>query len=71
MIIDDIADLITELHKKVPAHRIAKIFNRERKWVCAIENGCTMRLDYDLICGLNKLGYDLKLVKMERRSDTE
>ena len=66
MIIEDMANLITELRKRQSAREIAKIFNKERKWVYAIENGCTFRLDYNLIIGLNELGYEIKL---QKRSD--
>ena len=63
MIIEDIANLIFELHQKKTAREVAKIFGKERKWTYFIEKGCTFNLDYDFIAGLSSLGYELKLVK--------
>ena len=63
MITEDIAELIAELHKTKSAAEVAKIFNKERKWVFSIINGCTFRLDYGFIAGLSQLGLELKLVK--------
>ena len=66
MIIDDIADMVAELHKTMPATKVARIFDKERKWVYSIECGCAPRLDYALIAGLNQLGYELKLVPIKK-----
>ena len=66
MILDDIADLITSLRKKHSVRKIAHIFERERKWVYAVENGCCIRLDTKFIAGLSSIGYELILVKKNR-----
>lgn len=63
MVTEDISNLITELRKKYIATKVAEIFERERKWVYCVENGCSFRLDYKFIAGLSSLGYELKLVK--------
>lgn len=71
MIIDDIADLVAECHKMMPAKKVARIFDKERKWVYTAETGCTIRLDYGLIAGLNQLGYELKLVPIRKGGGEE
>lgn len=64
MIFDDIADLITiQMQSGQSAERLANIFQVERKTIYNYRNGCCFRLTYDFICGLNRLGYDLALVK--------
>ena len=65
MVLDDIADVICEARKKITAKKIASLFNKERKWVLSAQCGCSMRLDYNLVAGLNALGYELKLVRKE------
>lgn len=65
--IDDIADLVAACHERMPAKKVARIFDKERKWVYTAKPGCTIRLDYGLIAGLSQLGYELKLVKKEKR----
>ena len=65
MIIEDIADLISDLHRKMSAEKVAKIFDKERKWIYSIKNGCTFRIDYGLIAGLKSLGYEIKLEKVK------
>lgn len=69
LIFDDFADLIDEQMKKERAADIAKKFNRERKAVYLWRSGCGFHCDLDFVCGLNRLGYDLKLVKLSQ--DTE
>lgn len=64
LIFDDVADAISECMEKESAADIAKKFNRERKTVYSWRNGCGFHCDVDFICGLNQLGYDLKLTKM-------
>lgn len=66
MIIDDIADMVAELHKTMPATKVARIFDKERKWVYTTKAGCTIRLDYGFIAGLHQLGYELKLIPIKK-----
>ena len=63
MILDDIADVIIEARRTKTAKEIARLFSKERKWVFFAQEGCNLRLDYNLVSGLNALGYELKLVK--------
>lgn len=63
MIFDQFAILIERLLKNKTTKEVARIFGKERKWVYSIKNGCCFHLDYNVICGLNKLGYDIKIVK--------
>lgn len=69
LIFDDLADMIEERMKTESAADIAKKFNRERKTVYMWRSGCGFHCDLDFVCGLNQLGYDLKLVKLSQ--DTE
>ena len=66
MIIDDLADLFTDLNAKYKAKDIARHFERERKWVFSIKNGRTFHLDYAFIAGLKHFGYELRLVKVDK-----
>ena len=63
MVLDDIADAIAEARKSKTAKEVARLFDKERKWVNFVQNGCNVRLDYNLVAGLHALGYELKLVK--------
>lgn len=65
MVIDDLADLFTELEKKNSHKEIARHFDRERKFVMSIKNGCNFHLDYGFIAGLSHYGYELQLVKKQ------
>ena len=65
LIIDDIADLFCELEKSNTHKEIARHFDRERKFVTSIKNGCNFYLDYGFIAGISHYGYELKLVKKE------
>lgn len=66
MILTDIEELISSLRKKYTVKKIADIFERERKWVYSVENGCNIKLDLKFIAGLSSLGYELILVKKNR-----
>lgn len=66
LIFDDLADMIEEHMKTESAADIAKKFNRERKTIYSWRNGCGFHCDVDFVCGLNQLGYDLKLVKLSQ-----
>lgn len=66
MVIDDLADLFTELHTKYIAKEICRHFGRDRKFIYPMKNGCTFHLDYDFIAGLKHFGYELKLVKINK-----
>ena len=64
MIIEDIAELFTELDEGEESQtQIAKHFGRSRKFIPLIKSGCTFNLDYGFIAGLDYYGYELKLVK--------
>lgn len=64
MIIDDLADLFTELQKNNSHKEIARHFGRERKFVISMKNGCGFHLDYGFIAGLKHFGYELVLRKV-------
>lgn len=66
MLIEDLAVLFEELNKKYAAKDIAKHFERERKFIYYMKNGCTFHLDYAFIAGLKYFGYELKLVKVDK-----
>lgn len=63
MILEDIANLIEDEHKKKTATQIAKIFDKERKWVYSVKNGCNVVLNPEFIGGLSALGYEIVLQK--------
>lgn len=67
MIIDDIANLIEQESKRITGKRVAKLFNKERKWVTYTKNGCNVVLNTDFVAGLDALGYELVLQRKERR----
>lgn len=69
MIIDDIADLITELTETRSKREVAKHFNRKRKWIYAVMCGCNVVLSPEFIAGLNHYGYELKLVNKGEEID--
>lgn len=63
---DVFQDLIKDEAKKTTNETVAKIFNKERKWVIAHKLApLNFVVDADLICGLNALGYELKIVKKQ------
>lgn len=69
LIFDDFADLLDEQMKKECAADIAKKFNRERKAVYMWRSGCGFNCNVDFVCGLNQLGYELKLVKLSQGTE--
>lgn len=66
MVLDDIADLFCELEKNQTHKEIARHFDRERKFVISVKNGCNITLNPEFIAGLSSYGYELKLVKKQR-----
>lgn len=66
MILDDLADLFTELHTKYKAREIARHFERDRRWIYSMKCGCGFHFDYSFIAGLKHFGYELKLVKVDK-----
>ena len=66
MILDDIADLFSELEKKQTHKEISRHFGRERKFVISMKCSCGLHLNPEFIAGLNHYGYELKLVKKEK-----
>ena len=65
MVLDDIADLFENLHKKENATTISRHFGKKRKWFYIHKYGFNYVLDAEFIAGLNHYGYELKLVKKE------
>ena len=65
MVLEDIANLFEELSQKYTHKEIARHFDRERKFVINMKNGCNPILNAEFVAGLNNYGYELKLVKKE------
>lgn len=63
VVMDDIADLLEELHKTQTATEISRHFGKERKWFFLHRHGYKFTLTPEFIAGLRHYGYDLKLVK--------
>lgn len=68
MVITEIQDLFCELKKKHTCKEIARHFCKERKWVMFVANGCNFTLNAEFIAGLRSFGYDLQLVKYDKKS---
>lgn len=66
LILDDIADLFSELEKKQTHKEIARHFGRERKFVISMKNVCNPTLNAEFIAGLNNYGYELKLIRKDK-----
>lgn len=64
IIFDDLANLIADAMKKESATEIGKRFNRDRKAMYFLRDGCGFRCDVDFVGGIRSLGYDLRLIKM-------
>ena len=71
MIIDDLADLFTDLNAKYKAKDIARHFDREKKFVYSMKSGCTFHLDYGFIAGLKHFGYELRLVNVDKKGELD
>lgn len=69
IIFDDLANLIADTMKKENAAEIGKRFNRDRKAMYYLRDGCGFRCDIDFVCGVRSLGYDLRLVKASQGVD--
>lgn len=63
LIFDELSDLLEREMQRQPAAQIAKLFNRERKFIYSMRDGCGFHCDLDFICGLRALGYDLVVQK--------
>ena len=64
MVFDQLADIIDrELASGNPQKQLATVFGRERKIVCSYGAGCSFRCDLDFVLGLQRLGYDIQIVK--------
>ena len=70
IIFDDVANLISDAMKKESAADTSKRFNRDRKAVYCLRDGCGFRCDADFVNGVRSLGYDLRLVKTVNGADT-
>ena len=64
IIFDDLANLIEDAMKKESAAEVGKRFNRDRKAMFFLRDGCGFRCDIDFVSGIRSLGYDLRLVNM-------
>lgn len=60
MIFDDIAYVLKKSGKT--NKRLCYLFNRERKAIFCYKKGMNVRLDYDFVCGLKSLGYEIALI---------
>lgn len=69
IIFDDLANLIADTMNKESATDIGKRFNRDRKAMYYLRDGCGFRCDIDFVCGVRSLGYDLRLVKASQAVD--
>ena len=69
IIFDDLANLIADTMNKESATDIGKRFNRDRKAMYYLRDGCGFRCDLDFVCGVRSLGYDLRLVKASQSVD--
>lgn len=67
MIIDDIANLLERESNRITGKRVAKLFNKERKWLWYNKMGYSYKIDTDFVAGLDALGYELVLQRKERR----
>lgn len=63
VILEDIASILESSGKN--AAELGKLFNRERKCIYNMKNAASFRMDYDILHGLAKLGYCLKLVDIK------
>ena len=71
IVFDDLANLISDTMKKESATDIGKRFNRERKSIFFLRDGCGFRCDADFVIGVRSLGYDLRLVKTAHGVDAD
>lgn len=70
MIIDDLANLFEKKRKEgVRDNKMAEIFNKERKWVIMARYGYSYKIDYNFVAGLRCLGYELKLVEVNKNEN--
>ena len=67
MVLEDIADLFEQESKKKTATQLARVFDKERKWVYGVKNGCNVVLNPEFIGGLSALGYEIVLQKKTDR----
>lgn len=63
VIFEDVAKLLDESGKN--ASELSKIFNRERKSIYSLKNGCCFRVDYEILHGFAELGYTVALVNIK------
>lgn len=67
MVFDQLADVIDrELASGKTQKQLAAVFGRERKIVYSYGAGCSFRCDLDFVLGLQRLGYDIQIVKRGR-----
>ena len=64
MILNDIADLFTDLCMKEIQKEVARHFGRKRKWCWWMLNCMSFKVDPEFIAGLAHYGYRLKLERI-------
>lgn len=67
MIITDIQDLFIELHKTESYSQIARKFGKKRRWASDRKWVNEFTVTPEFVAGLKEYGYELKLVKVERK----
>lgn len=63
MIFDDIATLM----EQEPAYRLSRRLGVSRSKIRRLTSGGPFLLDYELLHALNRLGYDIRLVKTKKK----
>lgn len=66
VIFEQLSDIIRLAGCKKTDTQLARMFNRERKWILEKRNSCNgFMVNTDFICGLRALGYDIKIIKIK------
>lgn len=71
LIFDELGDILEREMQRQTASEIGKQFNRDRKSIYSMRDGCGFRCDFDFICGLRALGYDLVIQKKADDAPTQ
>lgn len=61
MIFDEIAEVMNSISPR----KISRMTGLNVSRVEGLRNGCPFKIDYNLVCGLNKMGYDIRIVRMD------
>lgn len=62
MIFDEIAEVMNSISPR----KISRITGLNISRISNLRNGCPFKIDYNLVCGLNKMGYDLRIVPVNQ-----